>query len=151
MKWIFISAFTIATAIMGYFYLTLQSTPPPPVVITAATSTRTLLVLHAFKDGEHRFDGQIKLPHSCYSLDAQAELDPKNPDAIVLALTSTDKMLDQALCAEIPTNYQFEALVDAPEDAAVSATLNGNDLPITLKEIDWESAAGSYFNPIFSK
>ncbi len=147
MKWVFAFTIVITAGIMGYFYVQLmKDTNTAPVVVSTATSTRTVSLIHAFKDGEHRFSGQIKLPHSCYALDAEAIHDTKNPTIVTISLNAKDKMLDQALCANIPTNYPFQILAEGPQDIIIRASFNGDDIGTKIVETEWQSSTGTYFN-----
>lgn len=149
MKWVIAFTIVIAAGIMGYFYVGLMNdTSKPPVAVSYATSTRSLAMYHAFKDGEHRFSGQIPLPHSCYALDAEAVHDQKNPNIVTITLNAKDKMLDQALCAQIKTNYPFQVLAEGPEDIDIRASFNGDTLTPKLTETAWQSSAGTYINPV---
>jgi hypothetical protein len=149
MKWIISIAIVVSVGVMAYFYVMLEKNAgDQSVVVQTATSSRSISIIHAYKDGEHRFVGQIKLPHSCYSLTSDASHDPKDPSSITVRLTSVDKMLDQTLCAKIPTNYPYQVVTDGPEKIEVHATLNDEDLGVRLTETDWQSSAGTYINPI---
>ena len=149
MKWVIAFAIVISVGIMGYFYVGLmQDTKVPPVAVSTATTSRSIAIYHAFKDGEHRFSGQIKLPHSCFALDAGAVHDPKNASIVIIDLKVKDKMLDQAICAQIPTNYPFQVIADGPLDTVIRANLNGEELGVRLTETEWQSSVGTYINPI---
>lgn len=149
MKWVIAFTIVIAAGIMGYFYVGLmKDTAKPTVAVSNATSTRSIPMYHAFKDGEHRFSGQIPLPHSCYILDAEAIHDPKNHNIVTIALKTQDKMLDQAICAQIKTNYPFQVLAEGPQDIDIRASFNGEDIGVKLTDTEWQSTAGTYINPI---
>ena len=147
MKWVFAFTIVIAAGIMGYFYVQLMNEKiSTPVAVSTATTSRTVTLIHAFKDGEHRFSGQIKLPHSCFALDAEAVHDKKNSSIVTITLNAKDKMLDQTLCANIPTNYPFQILAEGPEDIVILASFNGDDLGTKIIETEWQSSTGTYFN-----
>jgi hypothetical protein len=149
MKWVIAFTIVISAGIMGFIYVNLsKNAPPQQVAVSTATSTRSLSMYHAFKDGEHRFSGQVKLPHSCYALDAQALHDKKNPNIVTINLIAADKMLDQALCAKIPTNYPFQILAEGPEDIEVRAEFNGEELGVKMTDTEWQSSVGTYINPV---
>ena len=149
MKWVIASTIVIAVGIMGYFYVSLmKDTAKLPVAVSTATSTRSIAMYHAFKDGEHRFSGQIPLPHSCFILDAEAVHDQKNPNIVTITLKTQDKMLDHAICAQIKTNYPFQVLAEGPEDIDVHASFNGEDIGVKLTQTEWQSGTGTYINPV---
>lgn len=149
MKWVIALTIVITAGIMGYFYVGLMKDSAKPVVaVSNATSTRSVPMYHAFKDGEHRFSGQIKLPHSCFALDAEAVHDTKNSKIVIIELKTKDKMLDQAMCAQIPTNYPFQVLAEGPEDIDIRASFNGEDIGVQLTNTEWQSSSGTYINPV---
>ena len=149
MKWVIAFAIVISVGIMGYFYVGLmKDTSAPPVAVSTATTSRSILIYHAFKDGEHRFIGQIPLQHSCYSLDAEAVHDRKDPNIVVITLKATDKMLDQPICAKIRTPYPFQVLAEGPQDIDIRAAFNGEEVAVKLMETEWQSSAGTYINPV---
>ncbi len=149
MKWVIALTIVITAGIMGYFYVGLMKDSAKPVVaVSNATSTRSVPMYHAFKDGEHRFSGQIKLPHSCFALDAEAVHDTKNSKIVIIELKTKDKMLDQAMCAQIPTNYPFQVLAEGPEDIDIRASFNGEDIGVQLTTTEWQSSSGTYINPV---
>jgi hypothetical protein len=147
-KWIIISALIIAGGILGYIRYSFMNTPS--VVAPVEASPRVLNVVHSFKDGVHRYAGEVKLPHSCYALSAETAVDPADPSVELIVLVSTDKMLDQSVCAKFPTRYPFEVVADAPENMTAKLTLDGVELPIKLIETPWQSSTGSYINPVNS-
>lgn len=149
MKWVIALTIVITAGIMGYFYVGLMKDSAKPIVaVSNATSTRSVPMYHAFKDGEHRFSGQIKLPHSCFALDAEAVHDTKNSKIVIIELKTKDKMLDQAMCAQIPTNYPFQVLAEGPEDIDIRASFNGEDIGVQLTNTEWQSSSGTYINPV---
>ncbi len=146
MKWIVIFAVLISGGILGYMYYQLElvpasteNIPPPPV-------TNSIRIYDAFNDGVHRYDGQIRLPHSCFSLKINIAPDPKDSRIAVIALVTKDNMLDLKLCAQITTSYPFEEVYDAPGDTAVRLTLNGEELPVRLVKTAWQNPKGAVVN-----
>jgi hypothetical protein len=149
MKKIYTIAFLLSVAVMGFLYYKLNAnTAPETVVVSTVETTRSISIIHAYKDGEHRFIGQIRLPHSCFALNVEANHDKYDPSIISIDLTGTDKMLDETLCANIPTYYPFEIITEASQDIAIHATYNGEPLRVKLTDTSWQSSAGTYINPI---
>lgn len=149
MKWVFITAIIISSGILVYFYEEINKTPATPTIasISTSTSARSIQIIHAFKDGEHRFSGSVRLSHSCYTLDAEAKHDPKDISNITIELRTKDNLLDQPVCAQIPTNYPFEVLAEAPEDIMLEVHLNNENIVVHEKKVDWQSSA-NYINPV---
>jgi len=148
-KWIAFIVLLISGSLLGYFYYELERTS---LEVETATTTLPIIpktsgirLFHSYKDGIHRYTGEVKLPHSCYSLDTQVRRDPKDPTSLVVVLTSTDRMLEQRLCSKIQTGYSFEAVVETPDvnNLNVTLLLDGNDVPFHIVETQWQGAQGT--------
>lgn len=148
MKWLYITAIVIALGIMGYSYVSLNMSSHDSTSEATTTSPQSILITHAFKDNEHRFTGQIRLPHSCYAFTAEAVHDPNRQNVIVIILKATDKNLPESQCSKLPTNYPFEVLAEGAADATIEATLNDEELKTVIKDTEWQSSTGTYFTPI---
>ncbi len=106
--------------------------------------TSTVVVTHSYDSGIHRFTGDIKLAHSCYDLRLNENGgDPYDRSKFAIILNSSDRMLEQRLCAKIATRYPFQLVVDGPEDMKVTLTLNGVEMPIEIKETQWVELRGN--------
>lgn len=147
-KWIALCVLIFSCSILGYFYVELENTrsesfvTPPPV-------SSAIRVVHSYKDGVHRYTGTVKLPHSCYGLTPDENpTSQKDPEKFVIILISTDRLLEQRLCAKISTRYPFEVITDAPEHIITALTLDGVEMPIHLVETMWQNPKGTtVFNP----
>lgn len=150
MKWIIITATIISSGVLVYFYNNINKNVPSPITtpVSTGSSTRSIQIIHSFKDGEHRFIGSIRLSHSCHSVNADTIHNPKDMRNITIELTTKDNILDQPVCAQIPTNYPFEVLAEAPEDITLAVLLNNEQLTVREKKVEWQSAAGTYINPL---
>lgn len=133
---------------MGYVYIGFNKTPVEVPVVATTTPTETITVAHAYKDGEHRFIGQVKLPDSCYAFNAEAIHDQKRQNVIIIVLNASDKKINQSQCSQLPTFYPFQVLSDGAEDSIIEAKLNGEKINLNLKTTEWQSSTGTYFNPI---
>ncbi len=148
-KWIAFIVLLISASLLGYFYYELERTSfeneIPSTIVPTIPKASEIRIFHSFKDGIHRYTGDVKLPHSCYSLDTGVIRNAKDPSSVTVVLTSTDRMLEQRLCAKIQTNYSFEALVDTPNISTLHLTvkLDGDDLPFRLVETQWQGAQGT--------
>jgi hypothetical protein len=106
--------------------------------------TSTVIVTHSYDSGIHRYTGNIKLPHSCYDLRLNENGgDPYNRSTYVITLHSSDRMLEQRLCAKIVTRYPFQLVVDGPVDMKATLELNGVEMPMELKETPWVELRGN--------
>lgn len=146
-KWIILTALIISGGVLGYLYIQLEKgnlnsiLPLPP-------QTHSVQVFDGYNDGVHRYDGEIRLPHSCYTVDISAAPDRKFANTVHIALVAKDKMLDYSLCAQIPTAYPFEEVFDGPEDMSVRLTLNGNDVPVHVEKTTWVNPKGNTVTPV---
>ncbi len=142
-----ITVLIISGGILGYMYVQLQqsdssvATTTPPIA-----NSKSVRIFDGFNDGVHRYDGQIRLPHSCYSVGISMKPDTDNPATAIISLVATDKMLDLSLCAQIPTTYPFEEVYDAPADTAVRLMLNGKELPVHVVKTTWVNPKGDILN-----
>lgn len=149
MKWVIAFTIVITAGIMGYFYVGLmqknnsQQIPEP----AAHAPSRFIDVVHAFKDGEHRLSGHLKLSHSCYAVDAEAVHDANNPNIVTIIITVKDRMLDESICAKIPTNYPFQILAEGPESTEIRAQINNEEVGVKLINTEWQSKT-EYITPL---
>jgi|SRR3989338_4756538 len=142
-KWITIVAFVFSGLILWFLFQGLSLNPPT----SAPPSSNTITIMHAYKDGVHRYIGALRLPHSCYDqLDPLVSSNAKMPNSVILSLTTRDKMLDPRLCFQITTTYPFEAITDAPEDAKMILRVNGESVPVNLVETAWQDPRGTILN-----
>lgn len=145
-KWIVLLSVLIAGA--GLWFVLMRpavetgSNVPPAVSL----NPNALTIVHAFKDGVHRYDGILRLPHSCYDVTSEVVRNARNPDVLTLTLKTKDKMLEQNLCVKILTRYPFEIITDAPQDITTTLLVDGMNIPIKLIETEWTSPRGSVLN-----
>jgi hypothetical protein len=143
-KWIALFVLIISGSILGYFYYELENVTSDTPVIIPVVNTHALRVYHSFNSGEHRYAGEIKLPHSCYELKVtEIASDPHDHTKYTITLTSIDRMLDVRLCVKIPTRYGFDVLITAPEGIHTSLVVDGAETPMRLIETDWQNPKGN--------
>ncbi len=114
-----------------------------PTLLPPAQIINSVRVFHSHKDDIHRFTGQIKLPHSCFTVTSVVVQDPKIPNVVKLELTTKDNLLDQKFCSQFTTRYPFEVIADAPKDITTTLTVDGVNRPIQIVETDWVSPVGT--------
>ena len=146
-KWTLAVVVIISTAILGYMYYQLEQISGTPE-ITVTPPTNAVRIIDAFSDGIHRYSGSVRLAHSCYAVDQTIGTDPKNPNTVIITLISKDKMLDQKLCAQIPTSYPFEEVYEGPPETQVKLLLDERELPVRLVKTAWQSPSGDIINTI---
>ena len=145
-KWIILVVLIVSGAILGYIYTQLSNTPTDTAALSQVEAPNTVHVIHSYKDGIHRFIGQIKLPHSCYSVKTDVLSDPKDPSVLVLSLTTKNNILDEKICANIQTRYPFEVIADAPEHIQTTMTIDGTEVPLRVTETQWQDSRGTVLN-----
>ncbi len=139
--------FIISGGILGYMYTQLEQTDGSQATSTAPIAlSKAVRIFDGYNDGVHRYDGQIRLPHSCYSVAISIKPDLETPGTIIISLVTTDKMLDLTLCAQLPTAYPFEEVYDAPADTPVRLMLNGRELPVHVVKTNWVNPKGDILN-----
>jgi hypothetical protein len=141
-KWIILLSLLIGGFGLWYGFQHLEKSAPT----TSTPTSNTVTLIHAFKDGVHRFSGVLALPHSCYAVDTNASLRGANPSILTLIVTAKDQMLDQKICLQIPTSYPFEIVTDAPKDVQTVLRVNDIKIPVTLIEVEWQNPRGTILN-----
>jgi len=84
---------------------------------------------HFFEDGTHTVVGEINMPTPCDLLDPRVEVAESMPEQVTI---NFEVINNSATCAQVITPQRFRVDFDASEDASVSATLDGRELPINL-------------------
>lgn len=150
-KWIVIVVLIISGAILGYVYVQLNNMEPSTVTATQAEAPNTIHLVHSYKDGIHRFAGQIKLPHSCYAVTSEAVIPPDDPSKINIVLTTKDNLLNEKICLSITTRYPFEVIADAPQNITTTLTIDGVVQPIAMTETGWQDSQGTQYNTLINE
>lgn len=147
LKLIIFAVLIFSTMGLWFTIVQLNNSANNPSVI-GVHGTSTVRVTHSYDSGIHRYTGEIRLPHSCFDLRLNENgADPFDPSRFVIILESSDRMLEQRLCAKIMTRYPFQLVVDGPPDMQVTLTLNGVSMPIQIKETAWQAGRNIISNP----
>ena len=148
-KWLLITSLILTLFIFGFFYLRVSNiaTPQTATTTTSATDDEVNL-LHSFKDNVHRYSGQLKLPHSCYTVTTEAQRDPSRNDHYNIMIHVVDNLAQQGFCSKIATRYPFEVLIDAFEGISLTLEVNGKEIPVHITESEWNTPNGSYITPL---
>lgn len=148
MKWMFLLVLIIAGGILSFLYINLDKAGVAPATPGLDSSTKEVVVIHSFKDGTHRFSGEIKLPHSCYSIDADTAIDPKKINTLTIQITTRDRSREWSPCANFATGYEFSVIADASEDVSYSLEVDGKQQRMSARESKWESSTGTVVRPL---
>lgn len=100
-----------------------QNAPDRAQIITAK---------HDYVDGLHAVAGEIPLPTPCEKLDAEAFFVEGNNANVEIQFTTTNLSEGDESCAQVITPARFKVEFEGPEDAAISATLNGEGAVLNL-------------------
>lgn len=146
-KWVLLVVVLVSGGIMWLLVNHLENTPPDNAILERANVPGVVRVVHSYKDGVHRYTGEIKLPHSCYLVDKNIWTDLKLLDKVEIRLTTTDKMLDIAICSRFVTGYPFEVITEARESATMKLFVDGVERRTLIIESDWQSPQGTVINP----
>ncbi len=142
-KWLFLVVLVVAGGVLGFLYVNLDKVEVPLNISDSDTAANEVVVTHAFKDGAHRFSGEFKLPHSCYSTDAITVIDPKKINALIIQIATRDRSLEWSPCAIYTTRYEFIVIADEPENISFTLEIGGKQQRISVKEVSWESSSGA--------
>ncbi len=142
-KWIALIVIIIAGSILGYLYIDLKNLELNPTELPVVEVPNTVRIVHSFSDGIHRYTGSIKLPHSCFSINTEIERDPKINGDIVLSITTKNNITEQSFCSQIPTRYQFETIIEAPEESHLVLRVDDIPRPTKIIETQWTNPTGT--------
>ncbi len=144
-KWIIIVSGIVTAIVLGFFYWELTQMEPSSSTV-ATPSSNAITLTHAFKDGVHRYDGELRLPHSCYAVATDIAHNLNNLNNLVLTITTTDNLLEKNFCLHISTSYPFEVITDAPQNVTLTLKVNGVEIPVKLIETAWQAPRGTILN-----
>lgn len=97
-----------------------NDTTAPAITITAK---------HQFKDTKHTVAGSIDLPSPCHRLLAEPFFVGGNTGTAEIRFTTS---IEGEQCEQVVTPARFKVTFEAPETAAISATIDGKDAILNL-------------------
>lgn len=150
-KWIVIIVLVISGSILGYVYIQLNNVESGTSIPVPVEPENTIHIVHSYKDGIHRFAGQIKLPHSCYTVTADAVIPLDDTSKMNIALTTKDNLLSEKICSSIRTRYPFEVITDAQQNITTTLTIDGALQPIKITETNWQDSQGTQYNTLINE
>lgn len=141
-KGITVFSILLGLLVLGGLYFFLDATPAPHT--TAPKVDDAVIITHSSKDGVQRYIGEVTLAHSCFKLNQDTRLDPKDATKRVIVLQSVDQMMDMRLCSAIPTKYPFDILAESDvAPATIVLFLDGKEFPVHLREREWQNPIGN--------
>lgn len=137
--WVVGILIALALILFGYtFFAGNGETEAPGEQVTneepVDTPQETITAQHQFKDGRHIIAGELALPTPCHALDSKAVLIDGNAATVELQFT-VNPPADGEMCAQVVTPARFKVTFEAPENASITATLNGNPAPLNLMDV----------------
>ncbi len=98
----------------------------------SGVSTR-LIAKHDFADGMHTVVGEFDLPTPCHLLTIEPHFIDGDESNVELQYALFFD--DEEMCAQVITPQQYRVDFEAPEDAAISATVDGSPVVLNLVEV----------------
>jgi hypothetical protein len=89
---------------------------------------------HQYRAGMHTVAGEVDLPTPCYLLETNAvvRVEEPDPDEAIIQFSTVDQ---SEICAQVITPVRFKESFAASEDATITATWNGTEVPINVIEV----------------
>ncbi len=117
----------IAVAIIIGFALSIPHARDGGVAVLPAgapTTTPVVAYRDAYRRGIHTITGSVLAPNSCTLVTATAT--PITTGSSTSAIRLTLSMpADQGVCLQLPSTVTFSVQVKAPQNAPITATING--------------------------
>lgn len=148
LKWILGLSLIIGVFIFGFIYTKLHEGVPQGAFAPAVILPQTVTLNHLYKDGEHRFTGQIMLPHSCYLVKKSAYPETETEEVIFLKLDTTDISDRTKSCSVIATRYPFDMLYGTKTENPITIKffINDAEVPTNITDLNWQSPRGRVIN-----
>lgn len=146
-KWVTLLTLLVFAVIIGFLYFGVSNNHAQTLLHTSSSSKHEVTkVLHQYKDGFHRYTGDLKLPHSCYLLSQTSEFDKDDTQHVLLKITATDVSSTQQSCANIPTRYPLDIVVESSQELTPTLFVNNEEYPIVSENKDWSNPTGTIVN-----
>lgn len=114
--------------IVGFLTLFLRTTEAPSGDAPVALRIVSVSYASEYEENGYALSGTARVPNRCLTVAAAAAYDAGN-NIITIALTN-DPI--KGICLEVETDVPFEVFVEAPEEATVAFTANGESITPTL-------------------
>jgi len=106
---------------------------PQPETNNLPDRARIITAKHDYTDGVHAIAGEIEVPTPCDRLTAETFFVEGNKRNVELQFKTTNE--SEGECVQAVTPARFKVEFEAPEDAAISATLDGEGIVLNLVEV----------------
>lgn len=128
-----------ALAFFAYLMLKESRTPsvaeePPRVEEEDQTGMETRLIAkHEFVDGKHIVAGEFTLPTPCHVLTVTPHF--IDDDERNVELQYSPFLVEGEICAQVLTQQTYKVEFEAPADAVISASINGEPAVLNLVDV----------------
>jgi hypothetical protein len=136
-KAILILGLIFGGALIAVMYTVVNEDVHGGIIPPTGSPLQTVALTAQYQNGVHRYYGEVKLPHSCYSLDRSIGQSPDDPNIIRITLVSKDKTGQLSPCAQVTTGYPFDLFFPGRKDMRPEILLDGNILPLVVTEREW--------------
>jgi hypothetical protein len=126
---------------IGLFAYSLLSGRSDEEVVEEPTDTaaqdeprEVVTAMHDFADGVHTVAGELDVPTPCHVLNSEAVFVNGDPNAVEVRLTTATEE-DSEMCAQVVTAARYKVSFEAPENATITASLNGVPVQFSLVEV----------------
>lgn len=89
--------------------------------------------IHFFEDGKHTIVGDIMMPTPCDLLKSDVIVRESMPEQVAIGLTTVN---NADVCAQVLTQQRFRVDFSASKEATISATLDGKNVILNLKDAE---------------
>jgi hypothetical protein len=121
----------IVVGILGFHSIFIAGSPA--AVIEGTNEAPVITVDRAvFENGTYTYEGAILVPTSCEEVAVEAVVADARGEKAELRFTTTKK--EGAICVEVITAKPFKIVFKASQAAEITATLNGKDARLDVKE-----------------
>ena len=128
----------IALSILGVIIIIIglvfffRETPSPQdvgdaIIEEPVVEQESFDITRTFEDGVHTISGVVTLPTPCHLLQENVRVAESLPEQIFITLTT---QATDGICIQVLDAREFSIDVEASEEAAVSLSINGVDVPV---------------------
>jgi hypothetical protein len=110
------------------FFATRTGTNDSTDLLLEETAPTGVTLSRSYKEGVHTFTGIRSMPTVCDSVSADALLHEEGGIEVRITETPADGM-----CLMRTTPMEFSVTIEAPEDASVSASVNGVPVEVVIE------------------
>jgi hypothetical protein len=96
-----------------------------------AFASSSIVAVHTFQAGTHRYRGIIDLPSPCFKLQTDIQSKSTNEDKVTLAFTATESK-KRGQCISVVDPRPFAVDFESSDDIEVTSKVNGTSVPMQI-------------------